>query len=197
MWFVLPEVFTLVLGPSFDLPCLLATAILDSFCLFYLPNSSVYCWIVNRSCKVSTKVPTQWFVEESQCPRGKIGLKPRRICRTGLCWKHCVWMSGCMGKLPQKACRGGTPCTVSQSGQCHKGWQSQLTPPCCPFSLQLQHVKLCNCLYGANCAQQTGPHPKCVALSSPGILMWSLGSGSYFSNDLDWTFASTGHRFSV
>ena len=38
--FVLPEVFTLVLGPSFDLPCLLATAILDSFSLFYLPNSS-------------------------------------------------------------------------------------------------------------------------------------------------------------
>ena len=38
--FVLPEVFTLVLGPSFDLPCLLATAILDSFSLFYLPNIS-------------------------------------------------------------------------------------------------------------------------------------------------------------
>ena len=38
MLFVLPEVFTLVLGPSFDLPCLLATAILDSFSLFYLPN---------------------------------------------------------------------------------------------------------------------------------------------------------------
>ena len=37
--FVLPEVFTLVLGPSFDLPCLLAAAILDSFSLFYLPNS--------------------------------------------------------------------------------------------------------------------------------------------------------------
>ena len=36
---VLPEVFTLVLGPSFDLPCLLATTILDSFSLFYLPNS--------------------------------------------------------------------------------------------------------------------------------------------------------------
>ena len=36
--FVLPEVFTLVLGPSFDLPCLLATAILDFFSLFYLPN---------------------------------------------------------------------------------------------------------------------------------------------------------------
>ena len=35
---VLPEVFTLVLGPSFDLPCLLATTILDSFSLFYLPN---------------------------------------------------------------------------------------------------------------------------------------------------------------
>ena len=33
--FVLPEVFTLVLGPSFDLPCFLATAILDSFSLFY------------------------------------------------------------------------------------------------------------------------------------------------------------------
>ena len=26
--------------PSFDLPCILATAILDSFCLFYLPNTS-------------------------------------------------------------------------------------------------------------------------------------------------------------
>ena len=36
--FVLPEVFILVLGPSFDLPCLLATTILDSFSLFYLPN---------------------------------------------------------------------------------------------------------------------------------------------------------------
>ena len=36
--FVLPEVFTLVLGPSFDLPCLLATTILDSFSLVYLPN---------------------------------------------------------------------------------------------------------------------------------------------------------------
>ena len=32
------EVFTLVLGPSFDLPCLLATTILDSFSLFYLPK---------------------------------------------------------------------------------------------------------------------------------------------------------------
>ena len=40
MLFVLPEVFTLVLGPSFDLPCLLATAILDSFSLFYLLNIS-------------------------------------------------------------------------------------------------------------------------------------------------------------
>ena len=39
--FVLPEVFTLVLGPSFDLPCLLATAILDSFPLFYLPNRTI------------------------------------------------------------------------------------------------------------------------------------------------------------
>ena len=38
MLFVLLEVFTLVLWPSFDLPCLLATAILDSFSLFYLPN---------------------------------------------------------------------------------------------------------------------------------------------------------------
>ena len=34
-----PEVFILVLGPSFDLPCLLAIAILDSFSLFYLPNT--------------------------------------------------------------------------------------------------------------------------------------------------------------
>ena len=128
-------------------------------------HGSVYCWIVNRSFKVSTKAPTQWFVEESQCPRGKIGLQPRRICTTGLCQKHCVWMGACAGKLPQKACRGGIVCTVSQSGQYHKGWQSRLTPPCCPFSLQLQLVKLCHCLYGANCAQQTGPHPKCVALS--------------------------------
>ena len=40
MLFVLPEVFTLVLGPSFDLPCLLATAILDSFSLFYLSNKT-------------------------------------------------------------------------------------------------------------------------------------------------------------
>ena len=39
--FVLPEVFTLVLGPSFDLPCRLTTAILDSFSLFYLPNTSI------------------------------------------------------------------------------------------------------------------------------------------------------------
>ena len=31
--FVLPEVFTLVLGLSFDLPCFLATTILDSFSL--------------------------------------------------------------------------------------------------------------------------------------------------------------------
>ena len=38
MLFVLPEVFTLVLEPPFDLPCLLATTILDSFPLFYLPN---------------------------------------------------------------------------------------------------------------------------------------------------------------
>ena len=38
MLFVLPEVLTLVLGPFFDLPSLLATAILDSFSLFYLPN---------------------------------------------------------------------------------------------------------------------------------------------------------------
>ena len=36
--FVLPEVFTLVLGPTFALPCFLATAILDSFSQFYLPN---------------------------------------------------------------------------------------------------------------------------------------------------------------
>ena len=39
--FLLPEVFTLVLGSSFSLPCLLATAILDSFSLFYLPNRQV------------------------------------------------------------------------------------------------------------------------------------------------------------
>ena len=38
--FVLPEVFPLVLGPSFDLPCFLATTILDSFSLFYLPNNA-------------------------------------------------------------------------------------------------------------------------------------------------------------
>ena len=45
--FVLPEVLTPVLGPrtffcsifpGFSLPCLLATAVLDSFSLFYLPN---------------------------------------------------------------------------------------------------------------------------------------------------------------
>ena len=45
--FVLPEVLTLVLGPSFVLflwvfPCLLATTILDSFSLFYLPNNLVW-----------------------------------------------------------------------------------------------------------------------------------------------------------
>ena len=39
--FVLPEVFTLVPGPYFDLPCVLATAILDSFSLFYLPNKLI------------------------------------------------------------------------------------------------------------------------------------------------------------
>ena len=39
--FVLPEVFTLVLGPSFDFPCLLATSFLDSFSLFYLPNKMI------------------------------------------------------------------------------------------------------------------------------------------------------------
>lgn len=128
-------------------------------------HASVYCWVINRSCKVSTRVPTQWFAEESQCPRGKICLKPRRTCRTGLYQKHCVWMAGCVGKPPQKACSGGTLCTVSQSRQCHKGWQRRLTPPSCSFSLQLQRVQLCNCLYGANCAQQTGPHPQCVALS--------------------------------
>ena len=44
MLFVLPEVFTLVLGPSFDLPCLLATAILDSFSLFYLPKIWILQW---------------------------------------------------------------------------------------------------------------------------------------------------------
>ena len=41
MLFVLPEVFTLVLEPSFDLPCFLATAILDSVSLFYLPNRRI------------------------------------------------------------------------------------------------------------------------------------------------------------
>ena len=38
------EVFTLVLGPSFDLPCLLAPTILDSFSLFYLPNMTRMRW---------------------------------------------------------------------------------------------------------------------------------------------------------
>ena len=42
--FILPEVLTLVLGPSFVVfrglfpSCLLATAVLDSFFLYYLPN---------------------------------------------------------------------------------------------------------------------------------------------------------------
>ena len=51
--FVSPEVLTQLLGPpfvsfscfiftGFSLPCLVATAILDSFSLFYLPNKSVY-----------------------------------------------------------------------------------------------------------------------------------------------------------
>ena len=50
--FVLPEVFTLVLGPSSDLPCLLATAILDSFSLVYLPNS-----YINHQTKISENRP--------------------------------------------------------------------------------------------------------------------------------------------
>ena len=44
---VLPEVFTLVLSPSFDRPCVLATAILDSFSLFYLPNSTKELMLLN------------------------------------------------------------------------------------------------------------------------------------------------------
>ena len=46
--FVLLEVLTLVLGPSFvpfsrvSLPCLVATVILDSFSLFYLPNNPMF-----------------------------------------------------------------------------------------------------------------------------------------------------------
>ena len=47
MLFVPPEVFTLVLGPAFDLPCFLATAILDSFSLFCLPNT--YKWSLKRT----------------------------------------------------------------------------------------------------------------------------------------------------
>ena len=54
--FVLPEVLTPVLGPwtffccifaGFSLLCLLATAILDSFSLFYLPNRNCYILSVN------------------------------------------------------------------------------------------------------------------------------------------------------
>ena len=63
--FVLSEVFTLVLGPSFDLPCLLATAILDSFSLFYLPNNAnlknaiiiIICVKVPFDCKLFIWIP--------------------------------------------------------------------------------------------------------------------------------------------
>ena len=49
--FVLPEDFTLVPGPSFSISCLLATAILDSFPLFYLPNSMKRKeWVKLKSC---------------------------------------------------------------------------------------------------------------------------------------------------
>ena len=63
--FVLPEVFTLVLRPSFDPPCLLASAILDSFSLFYLPNNAnlknaiiiIICVKVPFDCKLFIWIP--------------------------------------------------------------------------------------------------------------------------------------------
>ena len=58
--FVLPEVFTLVLGPSFDLRCLLATAILDSFSLFYLPNNRILKEKLRRSVGAQYATGDQW-----------------------------------------------------------------------------------------------------------------------------------------
>ena len=57
--FVLPEVLTLVLGPSFvyfagfPLLCFLAMTILNSFFLFYLPNTQL--------------IPTRSVLEETLC----------------------------------------------------------------------------------------------------------------------------------
>ena len=66
MLFVLPEVFTLVLGPSFDLPCLLATAILDSFSLFYLPNTSE---VRGNGQQCQTAMAQEWPRGATPCPR--------------------------------------------------------------------------------------------------------------------------------
>ena len=57
---VLPEVLTLVLIPSFDLPCLLVITVLESFSLFYLPNISK-----NLSLQKKRKLPIKFEVETS------------------------------------------------------------------------------------------------------------------------------------
>ena len=62
--FVPPEVFTLVLGPAFDLPCFLATAILDSFSLFYLPNSMTVIVKLNSSIPFTVCLIRNWQLEK-------------------------------------------------------------------------------------------------------------------------------------
>ena len=86
MLFVLPEVFTLVLGPSFDLPCLLATAILDSFSLFYLSNKTNPEYSLEG---LLLKLKLQYFAHlmrranslEKTLVLGKIGGKRRKGCQ--------------------------------------------------------------------------------------------------------------------
>ena len=64
----LPAVLTLVLGPSFDLPCLLATAILDSFSLFYLPNTFIYYWFIKeRICWHTLFIVFNILIEFTYC----------------------------------------------------------------------------------------------------------------------------------
>ena len=104
MLFVLPEVFTLVLGPSFDLRCLLATAILDSFSLFYLPNNRILKEKLPRSVGAQYATGDQWRNHS----RKNEGMEPKQkeypaVDVTGdrskvQCYKeqYCIgtWMSG-------------------------------------------------------------------------------------------------------
>ena len=104
MLFVLPEVFTLVLGPSFDLRCLLATAILDSFSLFYLPNNRILKEKLPRSVGAQYATEDQWRNHS----RKNEGMEPKQkeypaVDVTGdrskvQCYKeqYCIgtWMSG-------------------------------------------------------------------------------------------------------